>query len=784
MRVTKRDGSVQEADFNKIQIRLEALAQLEPRLENVDLSRITQKVVGGVVDGISTHQLDTLAAETAAGYISHDPDYDRLAARITISDLHKRTHGSLLAVCQQLRDHKYSTCESSVDAPLVTEELVCCAKHYEEWISAETDHARDHRTYTYFGIKTLLNGYLMPGERPSHMLWRVAFGIHGMNWGSALATYKAMSSGAMTHASPTLFYAGTPAGALSSCYLSSINDDSIPGIYDAVRDCAIISKSGGGVGLAVSKVRASGALVKTTGRPANGILPALRVLNETARHVTQGGRRKGAIAVYVEPHHADVFDIVAIRLNHGTESNRCRDLFPALWVPDLFMERVHADASWTLFSPDTAPGLDDVWGDEYAALYQKYESAGLAFRTVQARDLWNAILTAQIETGTPYILYKDTVNRCNAQSNVGPIRCSNLCSEITLHVSAEETAVCNLASIALPHFVDEVAHSFDFDKLAETVRMTVVNLDAVIDRTHNPTQQTAASNARNRPIGIGVQGLADVFMALRLPFESSDARALNVDIFECIYHAALSESCALAHKHGVYPSYPGSPASKGLLQPDLFLAGEYGSAPQRAELQARVSSPKWSQLRKQIAEHGLRHSCLTALMPTASTAQLLGNTEAFEALGSNLYVRRTLSGEFTVINHRLAHDLRAVGLWTKDARDAIIRNDGSIQSLSIPASIKSLYRTVWEVSQKHVCQMAADRAPFVDQSQSLNIHMASPTFQKLTSLHFHNHKLGLKTSSYYLRTQAASSAIKFTLEPSSKNKTTACENEVCVMCSA
>jgi ribonucleoside-diphosphate reductase subunit M1 len=594
----------------------------------------------------------------------------------------------------------------------------------------------------------------------------------------------------MTHASPTLFYAGTPCGSLSSCYLNAINDDSIDGIYDTVKDCAVISKAGGGIGIAVSKVRASGAIVRSTGRPANGILPALRVLNETARHVTQGGRRKGAIAIYIEPHHADIFDIVAIRLNHGVESNRCRDLFPALWVSDLFMERVRDDTEWTLFSPDTAPGLDDVWGTTYRDCYSDYEKAGLGIKVVRARELWSAITTAQIETGTPYLLFKDTVNRANAQANIGIIRNSNLCAEITLHVSKEETAVCNLASIALPYFVDADTRTFDFEKLAETVAMTVENLDAIIDRTYNPTPQTETSNARNRPIGIGVQGLADVFMALRMTFDGDEARALNVDIFESMYTAALDASCELARSRGTYPTYAGSPASRGQLQPDLFLAGEYGSSDSRAELRSRIDTPAWRALRAKIAEHGLRHSVLIALMPTASTAQLLGNTEAFEALGSNLFVRRTLAGEFTLINERLVADLSALGKWTKETRDAIMRADGSVQGLAIPDDLKSIYRTVFEVSQRSVCEMAADRAPFIDQTQSLNIHMANATSQKLTSLHFHNHSRGLKTSTYYVRTRAASSAIKFTLDleqtatdpiaPSG----VVCDGDACIMCSA
>lgn len=795
MQVLKRDGNLERVDFNKIYVRLERLARIEPCLETIDLSRVTQSVVAGVADGIQTRDLDLLAAETSAGYVAEDPGYDGLAARIIVSDLHKRTHSGFYDAVLQLHSNT-STASSgqTVHAPLVTDELLQCAQNFGDKIDEIVDHQRDYRFFDYFGIRTFLNGYTLllegePAERPAHMLWRVALGIHGTDWDRALATFTAMAKGEMTHASPTLFYAGTPKGSLSSCYLQGVYEDSISGLYETIKDCAVISKAGGGIGLAVSNVRANGALVRSTGRAANGIMPALRVLNETARHVTQGGRRKGAIAVYIEPHHADIFDIVGIRLNHGVESSRCRDLFPALWVSDLFMQRVNDDAAWTLMSPDTAPGLDECHGDEYRKLYEDYERRGLGVRQVQARELWSAIMTAQIETGTPYLLFKDTVNRANAQRNIGIIRCSNLCSEITLHVDQEETAVCNLASIALNSFVDARTYTYDFDRLASVVEMAVGNLDAVIDRTYNPTKAAETSNARNRPIGIGVQGLADTFMALRMPFESTEARKLNLDIFETIYYSALNASCDLAEERGVYPSYAGSPASEGLLQPDMFLQGGYGSSHFRADLQERLQAPKWAQLRQKVSRHGLRHSLLTALMPTASTAQLLGNTEAFEAIGSNLYVRRTLAGEFTVVNKRLVRDLRDLGLWTKDIRDAIMRADGSVQGIGIPDDLKRLYKTVWEISQKTICQLAADRTPFVDQSQSLNIHMSAPTTQKLTSLHFHNWRLGLKTSSYYIRSQAAASAIKFTVDqqtraPVDEGKAGVCDGDVCVMCSA
>lgn len=799
MQVVKRSGEREAVDFDKITQRLRNLASIRPRIEGVDIPRVAQAVVAGVADGISTRELDILSAETAAGFVSEEPDYDFLAARIIVSDLHKRTTPSFVDTVRDLHANACTTPSGSKQsAPLVTDELLHFAEKYQEKIDAETDHERDFRAYDYFAIRTLLNGYLLvrdgvPAERPSHLLWRVAVSIHRDDWDRVLETYRAMAAGEMTHATPSLYYAGTPRSQYSSCYLLQINDDTIESIYEAVKNCAIISKSGGGIGLAVSKVRANGALVRSTGREANGVLPALRVLNECARHVSQGGRRKGAIAVYVETHHPDLLDIVNIRLNHGVESNRARDLFPAIWVSDLFMKRVEADESWSFFSPDTAPGLDEVWGKEYEDLYLTYENEGKAFKVARARELWRAITTAQVETGTPYTLFKDTVNQCNAQANVGIIRCSNLCSEITLHVDSDESAVCNLASIALPRFVDEDTYSFDFGRLESVVKMTVRNLDTVIDITFNPTPEAARSNERNRPIGVGVQGLADAFMALRMPFDSEAARALNVDIFDTTYRAALDASADLAAEKGAYPTFSGSPASRGSLQPDLFLEGRYGTEQTRARLRERLDTDAWRAVRRKIAEHGLRQSTLVALMPTASTAQILGNTEAFEPLGSNMYVRRTLSGEFTIVNRRLIRDLQGIGRWDAETRYAILRDEGSVQGIvGVPDDIKELHRSVWDIRQKHICEMAADRAPFVDQSQSLNIHMSTPTQAKLSALHFHNWRAGLKTSSYYIRSRGASSAQQFTVplkrvvqeasEP--RDATVVCEGDVCVMCSS
>jgi ribonucleoside-diphosphate reductase subunit M1 len=775
MRVTKRDGRTQNVDASRIRTRLSALLAIHPAINGPDVSRVAQSVISGLVDGISTQKVDELAAETSAAFACEDPAYDRLAARITVSVLHKQTQARFVDVAHAM--HSGAT----PGRPLVSDELMACAIEFGERVDAATDHRRDY-AYSYFGICTLMSGYLIRSrevvlERPQHMLWRVALGIHGRNWPEALETYHAMSSGAFTHASPTLFWAGTPRPQMASCFLDEVSDDSIVGIYDTIRDCANISKLGGGLGVSVSKIRSSKSTVQSTGAAASGIMPALRVFNEMARHVSQAGRRKGAIAVYIEPWHADVYSLIDVRKNTGVESDRARDIFPALWVCDLFMERVERDGDWTLMSPDTAPGLDEVYGSDFASLYARYEAAGAGVQTVRARDLWNAIITAQIETGTPYMLMKDTVNALSQQSNIGIIKGSNLCAEICLHVNSTETAVCNLASVALPRFVDDNARVFDFAGLADTVRMAVRNLDVIIDRTFYPTPQAENSNSRHRPVGVGVQGLADVFIAMRLPFDSQEARHLNVDIFECIYMAALAESCSRAREHGPYETYRGSPASKGMLQPDLYLAAGFprGGDVARDALRTRVASPAWMQLRADIARWGLRNSVLTALMPTASTAQILGNTESFEPIGSVMFVRRTLAGEFTLVSEPLVRDLRALGLWTDDTRHAIMRDDGSVRGLCIPDSIRDLYRNAYELPQRAVCQMAAERAPFVDQSTSLNIHMAAPTHAKLSSLHFTNWRSGCKTSLYYLRTRAAARPVQVTVPVQSEACDVACE---------
>ena len=789
MRVIKRGGSAQAVDSGQIQARLADLIAIHPPIAGIDSLRVTRGVVSGIVDGISTREVDELAAETAASFACEDPAYARLAARITVADMHKRTQARFVDVVCSM--HAAATS----GAPLVSDELMACAIEFGDRVDGATDHQRDY-SYSYFGICTLMSGYMIrshktPLERPQHMLWRVALGIHGRNWQDALGTYRAMSRGTFTHASPTLFWAGTPRPQMASCFLDEVSDDSIVGIYDTIRDCANISKLGGGLGVSVSKIRSAKSVVRSTGAPASGVMPALRVFNEMARHVSQAGRRKGAIAVYIEPWHADVHSLIDVRKNTGVESDRARDIFPALWVCDLFMERVENDGAWTLMSPDTAEGLDEVYGSEFEALYERYEAEGVGVQTIRARDLWNAIITAQIETGTPYMLMKDTVNALSQQANVGIIKGSNLCAEICLHVSRSETAVCNLASIALPTFVDEVAGTFDFVGLAETVRMAVRNLDVIIDKTFYPTPESENSNSRHRPIGVGVQGLADVFIAMRMSFDSEDARRLNADIFECIYMAALRESCSRARDHGPYSSYPGSPASRGMLQPDLYLAAGFPRGRDechrlaRDALRARTSSPAWTTLRTDIARWGLRNSVLTALMPTASTAQILGNTESFELIGSVMFVRRTLAGEFTLVSESLVQDLRSIGLWTADTRHAIMRDDGSVRSLPIPNKVKDLYRNAYELPQKAVCQMAAERAPFVDQSTSLNIHMASPTHAKLSSLHFTNWRSGNKTSLYYLRTRAAARPVQVTVPVQSSGLDRgSCDPPSCDACGA
>lgn len=695
------------------------------------------------------------AAETAAYMTVTHPDYAILAARIAVSNLHKQTKKQFSAVVSDL--YHYINPKNNKAAPMISQETYeIVLKHADELNSAIV-YDRDFN-YQYFGFKTLERSYLLKigkqvAERPQHMLMRVSVGIHGDDIPSAIETYHLLSQKYFTHASPTLFNAGTPQGQLASCFLIDMKEDSIEGIYDTLKICAMISKNAGGIGLNTHRIRATGSYIGGTNGSSNGLTPMLRVFNNTARYVDQGGnKRPGAFAIYLEPWHADVFDFLDLRKNHGKEEIRARDLFYALWTPDLFMQRVEKNLDWTLFCPNEAPGLADVYGDEFEALYEKYEKEGRGRRTIKAQKLWYAILEAQTETGTPYMLYKDACNKKSNQKNLGTIRSSNLCTEIIEYSAPDEVAVCNLASLALPAFVDSARGEYDFGRLHEVTQVVTRNLNRVIERSYYPVEEARRSNFRHRPIGLGVQGLADAFLALRLPFDSPEARQLNTQIFETIYHAALTASCQLAKDLGPYETYEGSPVSKGELQYDMW-----GVTP--SDLW------DWASLKADIAKHGVRNSLLVAPMPTASTSQILGNNECFEPYTSNIYSRRVLAGEFQVVNPWLLKDLVDLGLWSDNMKNRIIADGGSIQNIpNVPADLKALYKTVWEISQRTIVQMAADRGAFIDQSQSLNIHLKEPTMGKITSMHFAGWKLGLKTGMYYLRTMAASAPIQFTVD--------------------
>lgn len=754
--VVKRDGRRQPVKFDKITARIKKLAYgLDPI---VDVTEVAQKVCTGVYDGVTTSELDDLAAETAAYMSTKHHDYSLLASRIAVSNLHKNTIKSFSGTIRRL--HEYALPKTGQPAPLISDEAAAFVAKNAEILDAAVIYDRDF-SYDYFGFKTLERSYLLRidrrvVERPQHMLMRVAVGIHCGDIDAVLETYDALSSKLFTHASPTLFNAATPRPQLSSCFLLTMTDDSIEGIYDTLKRCAVISKSAGGIGLATHNIRATRSYIRGTNGTSNGIVPMLRVFNDTARYVDQGGgKRKGAFAVYLEPWHADIFEFLELRKNHGKEESRARDLFYGLWVCDLFMKRVENDESWSLFCPNEAPGLADVWGEEFDTLYRRYEEEGRARKVIDARKLWFAILDAQIETGTPYMLYKDSCNRKSNQQNLGTIRCSNLCTEIVEYTSPDEVAVCNLASIALNKFVDLSRSKpvYDFEKLRDVTKKVTRNLNKIISVNYYPVKEAERSNLRHRPIGIGCQGLADTFIMMRMPFESDAARELNKSIFETIYYAALEASCELAKRDGPYDTYEGSPASKGILQPDLW-----GVIPS--------DRWDWTTLRDNIRKYGVRNSLLVAPMPTASTSQILGNNECFEPYTSNLYTRRVLAGEFTIINHHLVKDLQALGLWTPSIKTKIIAGNGSVQHISeIPSNIRALYKTVWEISQKRLLDMAADRGAFIDQSQSLNVHMASPNVGKLSSMHFHGWKSGLKTGMYYLRTRPAADALKFTVSP-------------------
>jgi ribonucleoside-diphosphate reductase alpha chain len=753
MFVIKRDGRRESVKFDKITARIEKLCYgLDARF--VDPIEVARKVIDGIYDGVTTSELDSLAAETSASMTTKHPDYAILAARIAVSNLHKTTSKSFSNTIKRL--YQYIDQKTGENAALISREIYEVVKKNANLLDSTIIYDRDFG-YDYFGFKTLERSYLLRidgkvVERPQHMLMRVAVGIHKDDLDSVIETYNLLSERWFTHATPTLFNAGTPKPQLSSCFLLTMQSDSIDGIYDTLKQCAKISQSAGGIGLAIHDIRATGSYIKGTNGTSNGIIPMLRVYNDTARYVDQGGgKRKGAFAVYLEPWHADIFEFLELKKNHGKEELRARDLFYALWVPDLFMERVEADAEWSLFCPHEAPGLHEVYGADFVKLYEKYEKEGRARKTVKAQALWYEILDAQIETGNPYMLYKDAANTKSNQQNLGTIKSSNLCTEIMEYTAPDEIAVCNLASIALPKFIKN--GKFDHRKLYEVTKVVTKNLNKIIDINYYPVPEARRSNLRHRPIGIGVQGLADAFIKLRMPFDSPEARGLNEDIFETIYFGAMTASMELAKEKGTYETYEGSPVSKGVFQFDMW-----GVEPKSGRW-------NWADLKENVKQHGVRNSLLLAPMPTASTSQILGNNECFEPYTSNIYTRRVLSGEFIVVNKHLLKDLVELGLWNEKIKNDLIAANGSVQSIpEIPTNIKDLYKTVWEISQKAVIDMAADRGAYICQSQSLNIHMLDVNFGKLTSMHFYAWKKGLKTGMYYLRTKAAADAIKFTVE--------------------
>uniref|UniRef100_UPI00358F085E ribonucleoside-diphosphate reductase large subunit n=1 Tax=Myxine glutinosa TaxID=7769 RepID=UPI00358F085E len=780
MHVVKRDGRQERVMFDKITSRIQKLCY-GLNSEFVDPPQITMKVIQGLYNGVTTVELDTLAAETSATMTTHHPDYAILAARIAISNLHKETKKVFSDVMDDL--YNYINPRNEKHSPMISKETLDIIMKNKERLNSAIITDRDF-SYNFFGFKTLERSYLLKingkvAERPQHMLMRVSVGIHKVDIDSAIGTYNLMSGKWFTHASPTLFNSGTCRPQLSSCFLLTMKDDSIEGIYDTLKQCALISKSAGGIGLAVSCIRATGSYIAGTNGNSNGLMPMLRVYNNTARYVDQGGnKRPGAFAIYLEPWHFDVFDFLDLKKNHGKDEQRARDLFYALWIPDLFMKRVESNEDWSLMCPHECPGLMDTWGEEFEKLYERYEREGKVRRVVKAQQVWYAIIESQTETGTPYMLYKDACNRKSNQQNLGTIHCSNLCTEIMEYTSTDEVAVCNLASIALNMYV-KADRTFDFHRLFEVTKVIVQNLNKIIDINYYPIPEAEKSNKRHRPIGVGVQGLADAFILMRLPFESPEARLLNVQIFETLYYAALDASCELAKEYGTYESYEGSPVSNGILQYDMWE-------------RKPTDLWNWDTLKQKIAEHGVRNSLLIAPMPTASTAQILGNNESVEPYTSNIYTRRVLSGEFQVLNPHLLKDLTDRGLWNEEMKNQLIAHNGSVQELQdVPDDLKNLYKTVWEISQRTIISMAADRGAFIDQSQSLNIHVAEPNYGKLSSMHFYGWKQGLKTGMYYLRTKPAANPIKFTLqkeqlqEKQRVDMVCSLENkEACASCSA
>ena len=749
MRVIKRSGRIEDMKFDNVTNRIKNLTY--GLSENCDSSKVAQQVFSSMYDNITTQEIDILSAEICVGMITVDPDYEILATRIIASNIQKVCPNNFHLAMKKLQK-----------ANVVTDEVVEVAQQVKDEIKGDRDF-----DFGYFGLKTLEKGYLQRVEgklieTPQYMFMRVSIGIHGKDIPAVLDTYDKMSQGLFIHATPTLFNAGTPRPQMSSCFLIANKADSIDGIYGTLTECAQISKWAGGIGMHIHDIRGNKSRIRGTNGQSDGIIPMLRVFNATARYVNQAGRRKGSIAVYVEPWHADIMEFLELRLNQGDEEARCRDLFSAMWIPDLFMKRVEEGGKWSLFCPDKAPGLSNCYGEEFEALYTKYEEEGLANTTVPAADVWKAILKSQTETGTPYMLYKDACNAKSNQKNLGVIKSSNLCTEIIEFTNKDETSVCNLASIALPKYVNKETKTFDHTKLHEVTKTVTKNLNRVIDRNFYPVETARRSNMKHRPIGLGVQGLADVFILCGLPFDCEESRLMNAEIFETMYHAALEASSELAEVDGSYESFEGSPTSQGVLQPDMW-EGE-------TKFSGRYD---WNAMRERIKTKGLRNSLLMAPMPTASTAQILGNNECFEPYTTNIYLRRTLAGEFVVVNKHLVEDLKRVGLWSKEMKDLMVKAGGSIQNIvDIPEDIKKLYKTVWEISQKCIIDMAADRGRFIDQSQSMNLFVESPTMSKLSSMHMYAWKAGLKTGMYYLRSKAKSRPIQFSLEPD------------CVACSA
>ena len=752
MYVVKRDEKKEAVKFDKITARIIKMCYgLDPL---VSPESVAMKVIEGIYDGVSTSDLDNLAAEVAAAKTIDHPDYALLASRIAVSNLHKETKKTFSEVMSDL--YYYIDPKTNQKASLLADDVFNVIQEHKETLDSSIIYDRDFR-YDYFGFKTLTRSYLMKlngkiAERPQQMLMRVALGIHKSDVESAIKTYHLMSEGWFTHATPTLFNSGTPKPQMSSCFLLTMKEDSIEGIYETLKACAQISQSAGGIGLSIHNIRATGSYIKGTNGTSNGIVPMLRVFNDTARYVDQGGgKRKGSFAMYIEPWHADVFDFLDLKKNHGKEEQRARDLFFALWIPDLFMQRVKENGEWTLMCPHECPGLSDVHSAEFVALYTKYEQEGKGRKTIKAQDLWFKILESQIETGTPYMLYKDAANSKSNQQNLGTIKSSNLCTEIIEYTAPDEIAVCNLASLALPKYVTE-EKTFDHDKLFEVTYQATLNLNKIIDENFYPVEAAKNSNLRHRPIGLGVQGLADTYILMGFPFESDDAKKLNKEIFETIYYASMTASKDLSKELGPYSTYEGSPVSKGIFQPDMW-----GVTPS--------DRWEWSLLKEEVQKYGVRNSLLLAPMPTASTAQILGNNECFEPYTSNIYTRRVLSGEFIIVNKHLLKDLVKAGLWNKDMRQKIMTANGSVQNIKeVPQNLKALYKTAWEISQKAIIEQSADRGAYICQSQSLNIFMENANFGKLTSMHFYGWEKGLKTGMYYLRTKAATDAIKFTVE--------------------